>query len=549
MWPQWSMLPEREDDLLPTLTVRAGKEELRVAFESGRSLRDILDGTSLRVRSGCRGTGACGLCLVRIESGDAGTPTLNETNYLSETQLAGAARLACQVFPGGDMEVSILAPAQESRWRTPPESRVRHGRQFLAFSQAPRPSGVKTPYGVAVDLGTTHISLSLYDLSGARLLAERFGPNPQGRFGADVVTRLLAAKESEEQARLMSDQVVEAIREGLGDVARREGIDLRQVVSVTLVGNTAMLALLSRRNCDLLLKPSHWTSPIDCLPLRMDAWVAAWDIHPEASIEVIPPLAGFVGSDLLAGLLSTRMTCNGGGSLLVDFGTNSEIALWDGRTLWVTSAAGGPAFEGSGITCGLPMGPGAIGQVSVDRDGSFHVSVVNGGQPLGICGSGLVDLIANLVRSGILSAMGRYCSPDLHNAFVLLRGERDIILTKGDVDVFQRAKAAIGAGMEILMAEAGMEPGDLRRICVGGAFGRCLDIANAQSIGLLPATEPALVELCGNTALSGCEEFLLSPDAREDLDRLMHCAKIVNLADCLDFEAVFMKHLYLRQAQ
>ncbi len=364
-----------------------------------------------------------------------------------------------------------------------------------------------------------------------------------------MITRLIAAAESAELAQTLSHQVVQAIGEGLADIASREGIDLHQVVRLILVGNTAMLALLSGRNFGLLLQPSYWTSAIDCLPDHTDDWAVAWGIHPHASIQVIPPLAGFVGSDLLAGLLATEATHDGAGCLLIDFGTNSEIALWDGKDLWVTSAAGGPAFEGSGITCGLPVGPGAIRSVNVLQDGTFHFSVIDGAETRGICGSGLVDLIANLIKTGKLSTMGQYTSPDLQNRLVLAQGERDIILTKGDVDVFQRAKAAIGASTEILLAHAGIGHADLRRICVGGAFGSYLDVANAQTIGLLPAVEPDLVELCGNIALAGCEEALLSPAAGEHLERLRNSARIINLSSSLDFEDVFLKHLYLQAAK
>ncbi len=138
----------------------------------------------------------------------------------------------------------------------------------------------------------------------------------------------------------------------------RKGINLQHVVRLVLVGNTAMLALLSGRNYKLLLQPGYWMNAIDCLPKDTEFWAVSWDIHRRAGIEVMPPVAGFVGSDLLAGVVATHLTEYGGGGLFIDFGTNSEIALWDGRTLWVTSAAGGPAFERSGISCGLPMAPG-----------------------------------------------------------------------------------------------------------------------------------------------------------------------------------------------
>lgn len=547
--PLWLRPRERKGDPLPTLTVKSEKEQRRISFNPGRSLRDILDEADVRVRAGCRGTGACGLCLVRIEAGQVDEPKPNEKTYLDSTQLAQGIRLACQVIPEQDLQIVILAPALESDWRSLPRGEGRRIRRLPAFPLRDTPTEVREPYGIAVDLGTTHVSLSLLDLSSGECLAGRYGPNPQMYFGSDVMTRLVTASESSKQARVMSQQIVKAIGEALWDIASREGIDLQQVVNLALVGNTAMLALLSSRNYSQLVQPSHWTKAIDCLPEHTDTWATAWGLHPGAGINVIAPLAGFVGSDLLAGVVTTGLTENGAGSLLIDFGANSEIALWDGQALWVTSAAGGPAFEGSGIDCGLPAEPGAIYRVNVHQDGILDFDVIGGGQARGICGSGLVDLIANLVRTGKLTNMGRFTESAQGNGFALARGERDIVLTKGGVDVFQRAKAAIGTGVQVLLEQADMRHKDLRRICVGGAFGSFLNIVNAQEIGLLPKIQPALVELYGNTALAGCEDVMLSHVAAQHLEQLRDRLKFINLSQCLNFDDIFLEHLYLQPAQ
>ena len=416
--------------------------------------------------------------------------------------------------------------------------------RFPALPLKDLPRKVTTPYGVAVDLGTTHIRLSLYELSGGKWLAGRYGLNPQSRYGSDIMTRLVAASESPEQAHEMSRQVVKAIGEALFDIATREGINIEMVVRLTLVGNTAMLALLSGRNHDLLLQPSHWMRPIDCLPDDPDAWAGSLGIHPQARIEVLPPLAGFVGSDLLAGVVTTRLTENADGGLFIDFGTNSEIALWDGRVLWVTSAAGGPAFEESGISCGAPAEPGAIYRVTL-RDGEFDFYVIADLEPHGLCGSGLVDLIAGLVRSGRLTKTGRFVAPVSGEEFALVRGERKIILTKRDVDVFQRAKAAIATGIQVLLAQAGMGYEELRRICIGGFFGRFLDVTNAQEIGLLPGIPLEMVELCGSTALSGCAQALMSPVEVEHLKNIGNQARLIDMSRYPDFDELFLKNLYL----
>ena len=305
--PLWLRQREREGDPLPILTVNSDKKERRIPFDPGQSLREILDGSDVRVRAGCRGTGSCGLCLVRIEAGEEGEPTPNENTFLDNTQLAQGLRLACQVIPQQDMQIVILAPAPESDWRSLPRGDGRRNGRVPSFPLRDAPTGGKELYGAAVDLGTSHISLSLLDLSSGECVAGRYGPNPQMYFGSDVMTRLVTASESTEHARVMNQEIVSAIGEALWDIASREGIDLQQVVSLALVGNTAMLALLSGRNYGHLIQPSHWTKAIDCLPRDTDTWADAWGIHPTANIQVIPPLAGFVGSDLLAGVVTDAL--------------------------------------------------------------------------------------------------------------------------------------------------------------------------------------------------------------------------------------------------
>lgn len=529
---------------MPLLIAKIEKSERRIPFTPGRSLRDILDATESRVRSGCRGSGACGFCRVQIEAGKVNEPTPNEYTLLGSARLEKGIRLACQVMPEDDLRIVVLEPAPKSNWRSlfAEEDEVRRIKSSLTLREFQ--SEVDHPYGVAVDLGTTRISLSLLELSSGKRLAGRYGLNPQMRFGSDIMTRLVAASESQIQAQTMRQQVIEAIGEAMLDIATREGINLKIVTRLALVGNTAMLTLLSGRNYGMLLQPSSWMSYVDCLPQDTESWAVSWDIYPRARIEVIAPLAGFVGSDLLAGVVATHLTENEAGALLIDFGTNSEIALWDGQTLWVTSAAGGPAFEGSGTSCGIPAEPGAVYRVSLEN-GELDFAVIADGKVRGMCGSGLIDLIANLVKSGRLGKTGRFTSNVPGECFKLVEGEQNLYLTKGDVDVFQRAKAAIGAGINILLEKAGMGSRNLHRICIGGAFGQFLNVGNAQDIGLLPNIQTDLIELCGNTALAGCEWFLLSSEATKSLEILTEQVKIINLAQCDDFEDIFFKNLYI----
>jgi uncharacterized 2Fe-2S/4Fe-4S cluster protein (DUF4445 family) len=492
----------------------------------------------LRVRSGCRGNGLCGLCLVQIEAGEVSPPTANERLMLGALPLEQNVRLACQVMPQHDLSIKIINAAAKSNWRSLPPANV---------AQTPtRIQAVSRPgYGVAVDLGTTHISLTLLDLRQGVRITGRIGLNPQCLYGSDVMTRLVAIGESADAAVEMSRMAFDEIHAAILDICSRHGVNSREIVHLAVVGNTAMLAILTQTAPEALLRPESWTREMEC-PLRNPkSWVDTLGLHPQAVVDVVPPLAGFVGSDLLAGVLATRLVERPGG-LLIDFGTNSEIAFWDGNKLWATSAAGGPAFEGSGIPCGMPAESGAIRRFTPKQTSTeFDCLVVDDAEPKGICGSGLVDLIACLLRTGRLTRMGKFATPN-GDGFIVRASHPVIRLNVKDVDLFQRAKAAIGVGIRTLLTMANRNADQIERVCVCGAFGQYLDIENAQAIGLLPRTPPERVELCGNTALGGCELLLQAPEAWAELASLRKSAAIVNLAQVPDFDAAFMDCLYLK---
>jgi uncharacterized 2Fe-2S/4Fe-4S cluster protein (DUF4445 family) len=549
------MQPKESSEEMPQLTVMADDTIQDLPFSQGSSVREILDAAGLRVRSGCRGNAACGLCLVQIEAGIANNPTRNELLILTPEQHEQNIRLSCQLLPENDLRIRIINPASKSDWRDLAPlhlpcapSPLHRAAPDQAGRRVPAEAGVDsqfTEYGLAVDLGTTHISLSLWDLQHGNRISGRRGRNPQSCFGTDVVTRLLAADASPDDAGKIARMPLAAIAEAVQDICSRDGLNPWDIVQITIVGNTPMLLLLTEADSQLLLQPRFWTRAIDCRLDSNQAWAGMMGIHPEAAVEVVPPLAGFVGSDLLAGVLATHLTDHPGG-LLIDFGTNSELALWDGATLWVTSAAGGPAFEGCGIRCGMPAEPGAIYNIDQQQQATgWRFQVIGAGAARGLCGSGLVDLIALLRGTGTLTSTGKLTIPHPEKGFTVQENPA-IRLTNGDVDMFQRAKAAIGVGIKTLLALAKLSAAELNRVCVCGVFGQHLNISNAQSIGLLPDIPPESVEFCGNTALAGCEHLLLSPAGAADLATLRERAAIINLSRVSDFESLFLDGLFLQ---
>jgi uncharacterized 2Fe-2S/4Fe-4S cluster protein (DUF4445 family) len=518
-------------------------------FRAGASLRDLLDEADLRLRSACLGHGACGLCQVRIDEPFPPPPCPAERLHLSESQLASGVRLACQLHPEHDLRLVLLNPAPRSRWQTLPVADEATDYLGCGHGGIRIPARIHHPLAVAADIGTSNIRLALIDLRRGRWLTQCRGANPQAQRGADVLSRLSVAVQSQELAQRLSRQLVEAIGEALAEMSERQGIDLQRVVYLALVANTSMLALLTGDRIERLLEPVNWTRRLvfEYWQSNRQAWIDAWHIHPHAQVELIQPLAGFVGSDLLAGLLATRFTQGPTPALFVDLGTNSEVALWDGKRLRVTSAAGGPAFEVSGYSHGMSAEAGAIYTVQQNAIGELSFRVIGDREPGGICGSGLLDLVVRLREQGLLNPLGRFTQGTTYQ--LPGTGGHSIGLSHKDVDNLQQAKAGIAAAVQVLCQQSGVPLVGLARICVAGEFGRHLDVASAVSTGLLPPVAADKVELLADAALLGCCAFILNDDAVAQLDKTRQEASLINLALVPEFESRFVENLYLRPMQ
>ncbi|MFA7240483.1 MAG: ASKHA domain-containing protein [Sulfuricellaceae bacterium] len=523
---------------MATLLIRSAAGERRLTVSVGQSVREILDATDLRVRAACGGTGACGACAVRLLGGAVNPPSVAEYMRLSKGERAQGARLACQLRLAGDAEIQLDQPAPPCVWKSiAPENLISPPGRLPALQEY--------IYGVAVDLGTTHIRVALWDRRAGRRIATRRGFNPQGIFGADVLNRLSAVPEhGYELAKLARSAINQAIRDMLvrdvGEVAPM----LMQIGQMIVVGNTAMLALLTEHGGAELLAPDNWQRPIDYAPSDPAAWHEAWHL-PHVQIVLPAPVAGFVGSDLIADLIATHLVEGVAGALLLDVGTNTEIALWDGQRLHITSVPGGPAFEGVGIRHGMPAETGAICRVRPGQNG-YDCEVIGGDAARGLCGSGLADGIAVLLADGLLKPSGRFAAASGSQGYELLPGNPRSAIGAGDVDAFQRAKAATAAAMEVLLHGAGMGWGDIRRLCVCGAFGRHLDIGHAQAVGLLPSIDPALIKLDADATLAGCECALLRADGADLFSALTKLTCPVNLSFIEGYDDRYINHLRLK---
>ncbi|QPK63900.1 DUF4445 domain-containing protein [Methylomonas sp. LL1] len=505
------------------------------------SIRLALDSTDLRVRAACGGLGSCGACLIQVVSGDFNPPTLAERQKLLPEDLANGMRLACQLRAKTDAVLYLENPAPHSQWKSLEDDQLYH--------PTCGNSAIDTDvYGVAVDLGTTHIRLSLWNRQTGRRIASRFSINPQVAHGADILTRLDAERLSEQDNQVICQEARKAIIEGVRDILSRDVGEISSILNrigkVIIVGNTAMLTLVCGNSGDTLYQLENWQQSISCHPRDIEAWRHAWRM-PHADISITQPLAGFVGSDLLADLLATGITEQTQPMLLADFGTNTEIAVWDGQALWATSVPGGPAFEGVGMRNGLTAEAGAICKVTKNGDG-WRLHTIAEAPARGYCASGFIDAIALMLDQKLLKASGRFAEAQATGGYWLDRANPYSVIFASDIDIFQRAKASTAAAMAQLLELVGLSLHELRTVWICGSFGRHLDLNSAMRVGLLPSLDLAKVRIMANASLAGCEKLLLDPNADALLTAIADHAKVINLGSLFDYEDRFIDHLRLQ---
>ena len=445
----------------------------------------------------CGGEGVCGGCRVRVVEGDIPV-TDAMRQQLSGQELRDGWRLACCAHASAPVTVEV------EQWA------VRVLADEAEVPVEPRPG-----WGAAVDVGTTTIAAQLVNLETGEVEGVETALNAQARFGADVMSRI--------QFELRRPGLLgPAIREQTGAMLARlaQGRPLQEVV---LAGNTAMHHLF----CGLDVAPLAavpFLSP-DTGVQTMDAGAVPW----RAPTVFLPCLGGFVGSDLLAGLVATRLDKKRNTHVLFDIGTNGEIVCASRSAIRCASTAAGPAFEGGRIRCGMRASEGAVDAVRIE-DGRLAPHVIGGGPPRGICGSGLVDAAARALDLGLILPNGRLARGDI----VLADG---VFLAQSDIRQLQLAKGAMAAGLKMMARGA-------RRLCLAGAFGNYLHLPGARRIGLLP--EDVEVEPVGNAALRGTRLFLLCPSSREErIGAILSAAEHVELAADPRFEDVFAESMAL----
>ena len=406
-------------------------------------------------------------------------------------------------------------------------------------------------YAVCIDVGTTTVAVQLIDGNG-HMIASKTAYNAQVECGLDVISRINYAKKPERLSELR-DKAVDTVNGLISDLCDSRSVDARNIFNVSVAANPTMTQLLLEIEPEYLrLEP--YTPAIHGVPL-VTAGEIGLRAHERCPVDFAPAVGSYVGGDITAGILCTRLAAESEElCLFIDVGTNGEIMLGNSDFLMGCACSAGPAFEGGGIDCGMRASSGAIEKVEIDDRGIPEVSVIGGKSPEGICGSGMISLIAELFRRGIIDAQGKFNRESSPNITVSGRvasytlaesGGKIISVSETDIDNIIRAKAAIFSACRVMLGSVGMGFGDISKFYIAGGFGRFLDIDNAKIIGLIPNLPRERFVFLGNSSLMGSYMSLISGNHRNLRDELAKKTTYLDLSTEAGYMDEYMAALFL----
>jgi uncharacterized 2Fe-2S/4Fe-4S cluster protein (DUF4445 family) len=591
----------------------------RVDVQPGTTLLDAARLAGVDLVAVCGGGGTCGTCQVRLVEGQLSALSVDEKDQLSEAERAAGLRLACQAVPLSDARVDVPPQSLTAPQRTqleglegsleldPPVTGVHlelgppSGQDLRADDQRLRDAlarkgfpgatlslpvaallpqvlrrqgwklccavnrAVDPPevvalhgygerlYGLAVDVGTTKLAAYLVDLQDGHTAARVGAMNPQIAYGEDVIARIAYCNQKPDGRQILQRRLVETLNQMLAQLCQQAGAAPEQVAAAVVVGNTVMHHLFAGIPVEQLGAAPY--VPAVSAALEFPASLVGLGISPAAPVYLPPNIAGYVGADHVAMLLATDAWQAGGNVLAMDIGTNTEITLAAGGRLYACSCASGPAFEGAHIHSGMRAAPGAIERVQI-RGGKVLLHTIGNQPPVGICGSGILDAVAELLGAGIVDRRGALdrsqAGVEVHNRLARFRlvppdqtgSGQEIVVTREDVHQIQLAKAAIRAGVNILLREAGISATDLDAFLIAGAFGTYIDVENAVKIGMFPALALEKFQQVGNAAGSGARQLLLARQKRRDARTLAAREEYIELTTDTQFTNVFMEAIF-----
>ena len=540
------------------LTVNIGEKQVLLQAVAGENILNILKKNDIYVAAYCNGRGSCGKCGIIVESGQLEI-TAEDRKFFDEAQLKSGYRLSCKAVPAEDMTIRMISSdendfevlsshgAKTSDARRGCVDEVSGGSKNqnnidVGQEDMPASAGAHAVYGIAVDIGTTTISMDLINLATGISIADDNRINRQRAFGADVISRIQASINGDKEA--LRKSIIKDLTTGFEHLVMEGGIAPSQVEKIVIGANTTMCHLLLGYDCDTLgVFPFE---PVNIKTVRKSFEEVFDSTFLGAQVIVLPGISTYVGADIAAGLLACDFDRSEQQVMLIDLGTNGEMAISTEDGFLCTSTAAGPAFEGGNISCGTGSIKGAICAVKIHEPDYIEYKTIADGEPVGICGTGVLDITAELVACEMVDETG-LLDDDYFDDGVKIATSRtgeDIVFTQKDVREIQLAKAAVRAGIEVLVKRSHKTFEDVGRVYLAGGFGFRLNIEKAVSIGLLPEAFADKICIVGNSCLKGASMCVMDENNIARIEAMIAKCQEISLGSDVDFNNAYMESMY-----
>lgn len=508
--------------------VNGGKNlmKIKVANTSNETVLQYLHKQGIKLSAPCGGKGTCGKCKVKVLSG---TAEINSEDrfFFSDKELEEGYRLGCKLRAQEDVEIEIATEMDK-------EFRIVSSYEQINYQEI---VPMKEGYGVAIDIGTTTIAMELIELHSGKIKAAHNTLNSQRQYGADVITRINFSASGGIET--LKCEVQEDILKGIEILCIEAAINENLIKEIAIAGNTTMLHTLVGLNCESLGQYPFTPLILDTTEYQFREIFNRSQIT--AHLTLLPGISTYVGADITSGLYHCNIHESEGIKLFIDIGTNGEMAIGNKDKVISLATAAGPAFEGGNISCGVGSTKGAICSVKYEK-GEFVCETIGKVKPVGICGSGLIDIMAECLKYELVDETG-YIADESDEIIIYNQDEVKIVLTQKDIRQVQLAKAAIRAGVEALINTYNLNYNAIESVYLAGGFGKYITKESMTILGLIPRELQDKIIKIGNASLGGCVKYLLIEDSAKKLEKVRSISEAINLAESVEFNDLFVQHM------
>lgn len=510
------------------VVVHRGAETKTILVKEGESLLDAFIRQEIYISAPCGGKGRCGKCGIQVLNGNTWISDEDKKIY-SEEELDAGWRLSCCLYPTEELEVSV-SQSDESLF------------EAVGETENTEESGTEESfYHVAVDIGTTTIAMSLTGGESGKVFRTVTSVNSQRAYGADVISRIQASVDGKKE--VLKNSIQKDLQDSMDKLLKETGVSGEDVGKIVIGGNTTMGHLLMGYDCDTL--GVYPFTPVNIDFIKGTEGILGTDRFGKKEVILLPGISTYVGGDIVSGMYAYDFTEKEDVCMFIDLGTNGEMGIGNKEKILVTSTAAGPAFEGGNITWGMGSVPGAICSVKLEGT-EAEVKTIRDEAPQGICGTGVVETAAELVREEIVDETGALDEDYFDDGFPLAKTPdgKEIVFTQKDVREIQLAKAAVRAGVETLLLRYGIKKEEVSKVYLAGGFGYKLDTEKAIAIGMIPEEWADRIVAVGNSSLSGACKYLKDENGDKTIEKLVSISEEINLSADKEFNEFYMNEMF-----